>query len=212
MSQGLARDLVAALLEMTQAQVEVELVVEAAERGHESFQRHVGIERHLREGMIARPCDGFVSRIGVVAAETLGEEIAGLEVLGLFGRTEGEEELGVHARRSGLEAKSKQERRALTEPRVHAPGATAPHEPRRLAHRRLVGRGIEAGPRDILGRVPAKALRLTVQLADGRALGLEVQREAPLHEALLLGLIASQQPVARLCHAVGTFPSPLLPR
>jgi hypothetical protein len=52
--EGLARDLVAALLEMTQAQVEVELVIEAAERGHESFQRHVGIERHLGEGMIAR--------------------------------------------------------------------------------------------------------------------------------------------------------------
>jgi hypothetical protein len=113
----------------------------------------------------------------VVAAETLGEKIAGLEVLGLFGRTEGEEELGVHARRSGLEAESQEERGAFTEPRVDAPGATAPHEPRRLPNRRLEDHGIEAGPRDILRRVPAKALRLTVQLADGRALRLEVQRK-----------------------------------
>src|SRR6266536_2991486 len=186
---------------MTQAQVEVELIIEAAERGHESFQRHVGIERHLREGMIARLRDGLVTRVRMIAAEPLGEEIAGLEVLGLFGRTEGEEKLGVHARGTGLETEPKEERGALTEPRVNAPRATAPHEPRRLADRRLVGHGIEAGPRDILRRVPAKTLRLAVQLADGRALRLEVQREAALHEALLLGLIASQQSVACLCHA-----------
>src|SRR4029453_12322372 len=163
-------------------------------------------------GMIARPRDGLVARIGVVAAETLGEQIAGLEVLGLFGRAEGEEELGVHARRAGLETESKEERRAFAEPWVHTPGATAPQEPRRLPNRRLEDHGIEASPRDILRRVPAKALRLTVQLADGRALGLEVQRKAPLDEALLLGLVAPQQPVAHLCHAVGTFPSPLPPR
>ncbi len=119
--EGLARDLVAALLEMTQAQVEVELVIEAAERGHESFQRHVGIERHLREGMIARPRDGFMARTGVVAAETLGEEIAGLEMLGLFGRTEGEKELGVHARGPGLEAESQEERGAQNRRRSEVP-------------------------------------------------------------------------------------------
>src|SRR4029453_4789098 len=115
-------------------------------------------------GMIARPRDGLVARIGVVAAETLGEEIAGLEVLGLFGRAEGEEELGVHARRSGLETEPREERCACPEPWVPAPGATAPHEPRRLPDRRLEDHGIEASPRDIFRRVPAKALRLTVQL------------------------------------------------
>ena len=70
--QDLARDLVPALLQMAQAEIQVELVVERAERGHHRLDRHVGIERHLGERMIAGARDGL-ARIGLVAAEPLGE-------------------------------------------------------------------------------------------------------------------------------------------
>ena len=195
--QHLPGGLVAALLQMAQAEVQIELVVEAAERGHHRLHRQVGIEGHLGEGMIARPRDGL-ARNGLVAAEQLGEEEARLEVLGLLGGAEGQEELGVHARGPGLEAEANQERRVLAEPGVGAPGPPAPHEARRLAHGMLIRRGIEAAPRDVRLGVPAQPLGLRVQLAQGRALGCEAQREAPLHEALLLGLKSPQQLVARL--------------
>ena len=135
---------------------------------------------------------------GLVAAEAPGEEEARLEVLGLLRGAEGQEELGVHAGRPGLEAEADQERGVLAEPRVGAPGPAAPHQARRLAHRRRVRRGVEAAPRDVRLGVPAEPLGLAVQLAQDRVLGREAQREAPLHEALLLGLVAPQQPVARL--------------
>jgi hypothetical protein len=62
----------------------------------------------------------------------------------------------------------------------------------------LVCRGIEAIPRDVCLGVPAKALGLAVELPDRGHLRLEPKREAPLHEALLLGLKSPQQFVARL--------------
>ena len=45
-----------------------------------------------------------------------------------------------------------------------------------------------------------KALGLAVHLAERRHLGRELEREAPLDEALLLLLVRAQQPIARLAH------------
>src|SRR5229473_1373563 len=57
--QYLAHRLVPAVLEVAEAQVEIELVVEAAERGHHRLDRQVGIQGHLGEGLVARPRDGL---------------------------------------------------------------------------------------------------------------------------------------------------------
>ena len=52
--EGLADDLVARVLEVGEHQVQVELVVERAERGDEGLDGQVGVERGLGERVVDR--------------------------------------------------------------------------------------------------------------------------------------------------------------
>jgi len=72
------------VLEVTQVEIEIELVVERAERGDVGLDGHVGIQRGLRERVIARTRQPGVARVGFVAAELLREQVADLEMLGFF--------------------------------------------------------------------------------------------------------------------------------
>src|SRR5262249_40323991 len=85
--------------------------------------------------------------------------------------------------------------------------APAPGEPRRLPRRGRVALGLEPAPRDVPLGIPAETLGLGVELADGRHLGHERERKAPLGEAALLRLIRAKQPVGSL--ALGGLAHPL---
>src|SRR6185312_15331531 len=100
----------------------------------------------------------------------------------------------VHPQRAGLQAEADQERRALGQSGIDAPGPSAPRAARGLARGPVVARGIEAVPRDVGLRVPAKPLGLAVELAERRHLRRELERKAPLDEAFLLRLIGAQEP------------------
>src|SRR5262247_4920239 len=103
---------------MAHAEIEVDLIVEAAESGHERLRRHVGIERHLGKGLVAELRQRVVAWIGLVATQAFGEQVAGLEVLGLFRGPEREEELRVHPGGARLQAETNEQRRALTKTRI----------------------------------------------------------------------------------------------
>src|SRR5437867_3255046 len=188
---------------MAQIQIQVELVVQRSQRRDVGLHGHVGVERRLRERMIAGACQAGLAGVGLVAAQPRGQHVADLQVLGLFRGTEGQEQLGVHAQRSGLQAEADQQRGALRQSGVDAPRAAAPCPARRLARRLGVAGGVEAIPCDVRLRIPVEALGLAVQLAERRHLRRELEREAPLDEPLLLRLVRAQQPrrvLARLAH------------
>ena len=153
--------------------------------------------------MIADARQAGLAGIGLVAAQPLGQPVTDLEVLGLLRGTEGQEQLGIHAERSGLQAEADQQRGALHQSGIDAPGAAAPRSARGLARRLGEARRIEAVPRDVGLRIPGQALGLAVQLAERRHLRRELQRETALDEPFLLRLVRTQQPrrvIARLAH------------
>src|SRR5262249_9524345 len=126
-----------------------------------------------------------------------------LEMLGLLRRTEREEQLRVHPERAGFQAEANQERGALGQPGVDAPGPAAPRAACRLTYGLLVARRIETVPRDVGLRVPVKPFGLAVELAECGHLRSELEREAPLDESLLLRLIRAEQSrrvLVRLTH------------
>jgi hypothetical protein len=198
-----AHDLVPGLLQMTQLEIQVELVVERTQRGDVGLHGNVRVKRRLRERMIAGVRQAGVARIGLVAAQPLGQHVADLQVLGLLGGTEGQEELGVHAERSRLQAEADQQRGALGQAGIDAPGPPAPGPARRLERRLGVAGGVEPVPRDVRFGIPVQPLGLAVQLAERRHLGRKLKREPTLDEPLLLRLVGAQQPrrvLARLAH------------
>src|SRR5262249_30912912 len=156
------------LLQMAYEQVEIELVVEHAERGDVRLDRQIAIERRLTEGMVADARQARFFWICRVAAESLGEHVTDLQVLGLLGRPEREKKLSVHAERAGFQAKTNQQRRAFRQAGIDTPGAPAPGAARRLARGLVVAGGIEAVPRDVGLRIPVQALALAVELAERR--------------------------------------------
>ena len=199
-----AHHLVLRSLQVAHVQIQVELVVERSQRRDVRLDRQVAVERRLAEGMIADARQTRLAGIGLVAAEPLGQHVADLQVLGLFRRTERQEQLRVHAQRTRFQAKADQQRRAFRQPGIDAPGAPAPRAAGGHARRRLVARRIETVPRDVGLWVPVQALALAVELAEHRHFRRELERKAPLDESLLLRLIRAQQPcrvVTRLAHS-----------
>src|SRR5215472_577718 len=175
----------------------------SAARGDVRLDGHVTVEGGLPERVVAHARQIRFARIGLIAAESLGQHVTDLEMLGLLRRTEREEQLRVHPQRAGLEAEADQERGTLGQSGIDAPGTPTPRAARRLARRLLIARGIEAIPRDVGLGVPAKSLRLAVELAQRRHFRGELERKAPLDEALLLRLIGAQEPrgvLASLAH------------
>src|SRR5262249_47826987 len=155
----------------------------------------------------AHPLKLRVTRIRKIPSESLGHEEAHFEVLGLLRRAERQEELGVHAHRSRFQAEAHEQRGTLADARVRAPRAATPHEPRGIARLPRVSGEVKTAPRNVRLGIPAEVLGLTVQLPDRRKLGLELERETPLHEAFLLRLVGAKQllrvrPGPTLAHAI----------
>src|SRR5262249_26318782 len=100
-----------------------------------------------------------------------------------------------------------QQRRALGQAGIDAPGASAPGATRGLTGRPVVASGIEAVPRDIGLGIPGKPLALAVELAERGNLGRELERKAALDEPLLLRLIRAEQLCRVLSHLAHSPPS-----
>jgi hypothetical protein len=203
--------LVLRLLQMAHVQVEVELVVERAQRRDVRLDRQVAVERGLPERMIAHTRQTRLARIGLVAAEPLGQHVTDLQMLGFLRRAKRQEQLRVHAERSGLEAEADQQRGALGQTGIDAPGPTAPRPTGRFARRSLVAGGIEAVPRDVRLGIPVQPLALAVQLAEHGHFRGELQWKASLDESLLLRLICAQQPrrvLTRVAHVASQLGRP----
>jgi hypothetical protein len=202
-SQRRSHDLVPGLAQVAQVEIQVQLIVQGSERRDVGLHGHVPVERRLRERMIGDARQARLAGIRRVAPEPLREHVTDLQVLGLLGRPEGQEQLGVHPERPGLEAEADEQRRALRQPRIDTPRSAAPRPARRLARRRVVAGRVEAIPGDVGLGVPVQALGLAVQFAERGHLRHELEWEASLDEPLLLRLVRAQQPrrvIARLAH------------
>ena len=138
----------------------------------------LAVERRLAERVIADARQARLTGIGLVAAEPLGQHVADLEVLGLLRRTEGQEQLRVHAQRAGLQAEADQQRGALGQPGIDAPGAPAPRAAGRLARRLCRSEPDRSGPTRCRSPGSSASPCLAVELAEHRHFRRELGAES----------------------------------
>jgi hypothetical protein len=145
--------------------VDEDLLRGTDEAGEDPLQRGVRVEGHSPHAVRAHhPGRRRILRLREIAAEPVGHEPGGLGVAPLLLRADGEEEAQIGM--AVLEAEAQEERRALGDGAVLAPGAPAPVEARGEDLLLGIALGMELVPRDVRLGIPLERLGPLPQCPD----------------------------------------------